>query len=97
MNYELRISKPALKFLEKHPMEKKKFLEVFKEMSTNYENAINKYDIKQMQGVSAETYRLRLGKYRAIYRLYNDVLVIFVLDIGSRGDIYKWKSSKIQD
>ena len=70
-------------------MEKKKFLEVFKEMSTNYENAINKYDIKQMQGVSAETYRLRLGKYRAIYRLYNDVLVIFVLDIGSRGDIYK--------
>ena len=97
MNYELRISKPALKFLEKHPMEKKKFLEVFKEMSTNYENAINKYDIKQMQGVSAETYRLRLGKYRAIYRLYNDVLVIFVLDIGSRGDIYKWKSSKVQD
>lgn len=58
-------------------------------MSTNYEDAVNKYDIKQMQGVSAETYRLRLGKYRAIYRLYNDVLVIFVLDIGSRGDIYK--------
>ncbi len=89
MNYELRISKPALKFLEKHPMEKKKFLEIFKEMSTNYEDAVNKYDIKQMQGISAETYRLRLGKYRAIYRLYNDVLVIFILDIGSRGDIYK--------
>ena len=97
MSYELRISKPALKFLEKHPVEKKKFLEIFKEMSTDYDNAINKYDIKQMQGVSAETYRLRLGKYRAIYRLYNDVLVIFVLDIGSRGDIYKWKSSKVQD
>ena len=89
MNYELRISKPALKFLEKHPMEKKKFLEIFKEKSDNYEDAVNKYDIKQMQGVSAETYRLRLGKYRAIYRLYNDVLVIFVLEIGSRGDIYK--------
>ncbi len=97
MNYELRISKPALKFLEKHPMEKKKFLEIFKEMSDNYEDAVNKYDIKQMQGVSAETYRLRLGKYRAIYRLYNDVLVIFVLDIGSRGDIYKRKSSKVLD
>ena len=58
-------------------------------MSTDYDNAINKYDIKQMQGVSAETYRLRLGTYRALSRLYNDVLVIFVLDIGSRGDIYK--------
>ena len=89
MSYELRISKPALKFLEKHPIEKKKFLEIFKEISTDYENAISKYDVKQMQGVTAETYRLRLGKYRAIYRLYNDVLVIFVLDIGSRGDIYK--------
>ena len=57
MSYELRISKPALKFLEKHPMEKKKFLEIFKEMSTNYEDAVNKYDIKQMQGISTETYR----------------------------------------
>lgn len=89
MSYELRISKPALKFLEKHPIEKKKFLEIFKKMSVDYENSVNKYDIKQMQGVTAETYRLRLGKYRAIYRLYNDVLVIFILDIGSRGDIYK--------
>ena len=76
MNYELRISKPALKFLEK-------------QISSDYEKSINKYDIKQMQGVNAETYRLRIGKYRAIYRLYNDILVIFILDIGSRGDIYK--------
>ena len=51
MSYELRISKPALKFLEKHPMEKKKFLEIFKEVSTNYEDAVNKYDIKQKKGI----------------------------------------------
>ena len=89
MSYELRISKPALKFLEKHPQEKKRFLEVFKEISSDYEKSINKYDIKQMQGVNADPCRLSIGKYRAIYRLYNDILVIFILDIGSRGDIYK--------
>ncbi len=91
LNYELRIKniKTSFKIFRKTSNGEKKFLEIFKEVSTNYEDAVNKYDIKQMQGVSAETYRLRLGKYRAIYRLYNDVLVIFVLDIGSRGDIYK--------
>ena len=74
MSYELRISKPALKFLEKHPQEKKRFLEVFKEISSDYEKSINKYDIKQMQGVNAETYRLRIGKYRGPVRkmrIYN--------------------------
>lgn len=89
MNYELRFSKPSFKFLEKHPKEKKKILEIFKEISNDYEKALIKYDIKQMKGTTSDTYRLRIGKYRAIYRLYNDILVIFVIDIGSRGDIYK--------
>lgn len=89
MSYELRFSKPSSKFLEKHPKEKKKFLDVFSEIAKNYEKTVNQYDIKQMKGTTSETYRLRIGKYRAIYRLYNDILVIFVIDIGSRGDIYK--------
>lgn len=89
MTYELRLSKPASKFLEKHPKEKQKFIKIFKEITTDYEKAVNQYDIKQMKGTTSETYRLRIGKYRAIYRLYNDILIIFVLDIGSRGDIYK--------
>ena len=38
---------------------------------------------------SSEIYRLRLGKYRALFTVINDKLVILVLDIDSRGQIYK--------
>ncbi|MGN1127877.1 MAG: type II toxin-antitoxin system RelE/ParE family toxin [Candidatus Flemingiibacterium sp.] len=48
-------------------------------------------DIKTMQGYSDGRKRLRVGSWRIIYRLENDgtVEIIFVIDIGNRGDIYK--------
>jgi len=49
-------------------------------------------DIKLLQGYTAKTYRLRVGKYRVIYRydIYtNEQRILFVSDIDSRGDIYK--------
>lgn len=36
-----------------------------------------------------DVFRLRLGKYRAIFRIIDQEIIIFVIDIGSRGDIYK--------
>ena len=44
-------------------------------------------DIKTLQGWNPHAYRLRVGKYRIIYEVVSDVLRI--LNIGSRGDIYK--------
>ncbi|MEG2286157.1 MAG: type II toxin-antitoxin system RelE/ParE family toxin [Eubacterium sp.] len=44
-------------------------------------------DIKQMKGYKDSTCRLRIGKYRIIYRYIQDTLC--VEDINSRGDIYK--------
>ena len=46
-----------------------------------------KGDIKVMQGQPVGTYRLRVGKYRIVYEVISDTLRI--LNIGSRGDIYK--------
>ena len=34
-------------------------------------------------------HRLRIGRWRAIYQVSEDRLVVLVLDIGARGDIYK--------
>ena len=44
-------------------------------------------DIKPLQG--RDGYRLRIGQWRAVYRIERERLIILVLDLGSRGDIYK--------
>ncbi len=48
-------------------------------------------DIKPLQGYNDGILRLRIGKYRIIYKYMQDgtVEILYILDIGSRGDIYK--------
>ncbi len=43
-------------------------------------------DIKPLEGY-AEIYRLRIGQYRVIYT--KDNVILFIADVGNRGDIYK--------
>lgn len=48
-------------------------------------------DIKKMSGYKDGRYRLRVGKYRIIYKYITDteIEILMIMDIGSRGDIYK--------
>ena len=48
-------------------------------------------DIKPMNGYKDGRYRLRVGKYRVIYKYIDeyDIQILCVMDIGSRGDVYK--------
>ena len=50
-----------------------------------------KGDIKPMEGKPAGRFRLRVGGYRVIYRYDQDgtMIVLYILDVGPRGDIYK--------
>ncbi|MFH1823173.1 MAG: type II toxin-antitoxin system RelE/ParE family toxin [archaeon] len=45
------------------------------------------YFVKKLVG--SEGYRLRVGDYRVILNILKDKLVIFVIEIGSRKNIYK--------
>ncbi|MBT8421469.1 MAG: type II toxin-antitoxin system RelE/ParE family toxin [Gammaproteobacteria bacterium] len=41
-----------------------------------------------MQGFDT-VYRLRIGQYRLIYEIIEDELVVLIVKIGARGDVYQ--------
>ncbi len=47
-----------------------------------------KLDIKPVEG-ERDVYRIRIGKYRLLFKLLSDRQTILVFKIGPRGDIYK--------
>lgn len=47
----------------------------------------NHLDTKRLQG--RDGFRLRIGDWRVLYDVEDDRLIVLVLQIGSRGDIYK--------
>ncbi len=44
-------------------------------------------EVTRLQGVDA--YRLRVGEWRAIYQLQDDRLILWVVKVGPRGDVYR--------
>ena len=47
-----------------------------------------KNNIKPLKGKYRGLYRLRVGNYRVIYRLDREQIVIIIVRIGHRGEIY---------
>lgn len=83
--YKIIYRKSALKVLAKMPL--KSALQFQQAFETIAINNVTELDIKKLEG--RDGYRLRIGGYRAIFRRLDDVLIIEVVDIGSRGGIYK--------
>lgn len=44
--------------------------------------------VKKLKGADA-LYRIRLSDYRVVYEIHNDRLIILVIAIGHRGDVYR--------
>lgn len=42
-----------------------------------------------MKGSEEQVFRIRVGNFRIIYEIQNNELIIFVVRIGLRGDVYK--------
>ncbi|MBR2892719.1 MAG: type II toxin-antitoxin system RelE/ParE family toxin [Clostridia bacterium] len=82
MKYRIEIDKRAVKFISKQPkLQRERILKAIY-------NLPDIGDIKAMQGYSG-FYRLRVGDYRVIYTIIEDVLLIRVVEVGNRGDVYK--------
>lgn len=45
---------------------------------------------KQLVGADPPLYRVRVGDYRILYQIEDDVLVILVVHVGHRKDVYRF-------
>ena len=80
--YQIILRKKAKKFIDKLP--KNERIRIARAIET----LPNGEDIKKLKGHN-DLLRLRVGDYRIIYTIDNGELIIYVIDIDNRGEIYK--------
>jgi mRNA interferase RelE/StbE len=80
--YRIVIKKAAEKFIEKQPPnQQKRIIDAI--MKLPYVGDIKPY--KAHEGY----FRLRVGNYRIIYTVDNNVLIVTITDADNRGQVYK--------
>lgn len=86
---EVRYSKSAQKFIKTRDVKEKQRIKDIIESNLKHLPATG--DIKPLEGFSDGRKRLRIGSIRIIFRYdeNNNLLILSILDIGNRGDIYK--------
>ena len=81
--YEIIFRTPAENFLKKLDNSERK--EIFQKIKKLSENP---FLGKALTGSLSGFWRLRIGKYRLIYEIKNKELIVVVLDIGHRKNVY---------
>lgn len=77
--FQISYSKKAIKFLKRQDVLSQKRL------ITAISRLPLEGDIKKLQGIDG--YRLRVGNFRVLFNV--DGIIIDIIDIGNRGQIYK--------
>ncbi len=86
--YTIVFSKSAEKFLKTlDKSARQRVITKIKELCTNSENL----DIKKLKSRRA-LYRLRVGRFRVIYTIESERLVIYIVGVGHRKNIYQSSS-----
>jgi len=84
--YRVEYRRQAQKTLARMPRDvAARFIEAFDRLAVDPRG--RELDVAPLRGRPG--FRLRMGGWRAIYRVDDDRLIVLVLDIGARGDVYK--------
>lgn len=79
--YRIILKKPAKKFIDALPTNERR------RVVAAIEQLPNAGDIKKLKGHD-DLLRLRVGEYRVIFTVDHGELVVLVIDVGNRGQIY---------
>lgn len=83
-NYRIEIKRSAVKEIERLPKnDLKRILEKIESLSREPRGG----DCIKLSG--EEKYRVRVGSYRILYTIQDDVLLVCVVKVGHRKDVYK--------
>ena len=81
MTYRIIIEKKAEKFIRKQEKkEQERLLRAIYQLPDGT-------DVKKLKGF--DLFRLRVGSYRVIYSIDNEIKIIAIKNIDNRGDVYK--------
>jgi mRNA interferase RelE/StbE len=84
MSYEIEIKPKAIKSLVKIS---EPFYSAIKKAIYNLSENPRPQGCKKLKGRTG--YRIRVGNYRIIYEIFDEILLIDVIDLGHRKDIYE--------
>ena len=85
--YRVEFTKSSRKEFERLPAKLRlKIAEALRVLSQNPYSELLK--IKKLKGADA-LYRIRLGDYRVVYNIRDERLVVIVIKIGHRGQVYR--------
>ncbi len=88
--YKLKISEVAEKDLEKFPVDERIFIaEKLKYLAENFEILKKTKKVKKLQGYDRYYRYVISRKIRAIFEVEGNKLIILILRVGKRKDIYK--------
>ena len=85
MSYSIEIKKSAAKTLKKIP--KLDLQRIVKKIDDIAENLPNQ-EMSKMKGDNP-FHKIRVGNYRIIYEIHEEVLIILIVKIGHRKDVYR--------
>lgn len=85
MRYRIEVKRSAAKALKKIPKpDRKRVSEKIDSLAEKLPNP----DITKMKG-NNPFHKVRVGNYRIIYEIQDDVLLVLIVKIGHRKDIYR--------
>ncbi|MCK5719403.1 MAG: type II toxin-antitoxin system RelE/ParE family toxin [Thiomargarita sp.] len=84
VKYKIEVKKSAEKELRKLPQKNLiKILEKITSLSSD------PHPIGSIKLTNQERYRIRIGNYRVLYTIEDDILTIYIIKIGHRKEIYR--------
>lgn len=86
MAYTVILDDPARKALQKLPHETQERILLALHLLAETPRPPN---VKKLAGNKEELYRIRVGDYRILYHIEDDRLIVLVVRIGHRRDVYR--------